>query len=222
MIDYKKKYLDALERANSFQEKYGGDYAGYIFPELRESEDEKIRKFLIDYFTSYKIGNVATKLNGYRIDDILNYLEKQKEQKPDTRDCDDLQLLGFIYDLLNEIEWKDNWAMSKDECLRRLNNYRPQKPAEWSEEDEKMLEGTLNSLRRYQLSLPNFQVELQIRWLKSLRSRPKSSDNWKPSEEQIYSLGTVVKGAGENSVGSVAYNLKELYEQLKRLKEDEQ
>lgn len=60
--------------------------------------------------------------------------EKQKEQKPDTRDADDLQLLGFIYDLLNEIEWKDSWAMSKDECLRRLNNYRPQKPAEWSED----------------------------------------------------------------------------------------
>ena len=45
-------------------------------------EDESIRKFLVDYFTSYKIGNVATKLNGVRIDDILNYLEKQKEQKP--------------------------------------------------------------------------------------------------------------------------------------------
>ena len=57
------------------------------------------------------------------------------EQESDTRDADDLQLLGFIYDLLNEIEWKDNWAMSKDECLRRLNNYRPQKPVEWSDTD---------------------------------------------------------------------------------------
>jgi hypothetical protein len=41
--------------------------------------------------------------------------------------------------------------------------------------------------------------------------------HWKPSEEQMYSLGTVVKGAGDNSVGSIAYNLKELYEQLKTL-----
>lgn len=40
---------------------------------------------------------------------------------------------------------------------------------------------------------------------------------WKPSEEQIYSLGTVVKGVGEANVGSIAYNLKELYEQLKKL-----
>lgn len=33
----------------------------------------------------------------------------------------------------------------------------------------------------------------------------------------MYSLGTVVKGAGDNSVGSIAYNLNELYEQLKKL-----
>lgn len=78
-----KAYDEALDRAKAY---HRNELAGsrkemmeYIFPELRESEDEKIRKFLIDYFTSYKIGNVATKLNGYRIDDILAYLEKQKE-----------------------------------------------------------------------------------------------------------------------------------------------
>ncbi len=41
--------------------------------------------------------------------------------------------------------------------------------------------------------------------------------HWKPSEEQIYALGTVVKGAGDCAVGSVGYNLNELYEQLKKL-----
>jgi hypothetical protein len=50
-------------------------------------------------------------------------------------------------------------------------------------------------------------------WLKSLRPQP----HWRPSEEQIYSLGTVVKGSGDCAVGSVEYNLKELYEQLKKL-----
>ena len=45
----------------------------------------------------------------------------------------------------------------------------------------------------------------------------KSEESWKPSEEQIYSLGTVVKGMGDVSVGSVGYNLKELYEHLKKL-----
>lgn len=51
----------------------------------------------------------------------------------------------------------------------------------WSEEDEKMLQGTINSLRKYQLSMPNFLVELQMRWLKSLKDRAL----WKPSDEQM-------------------------------------
>ena len=42
-------------------------------------------------------------------------------------------------------------------------------------------------------------------------------EHWKPSEEQIYSLGTVVKGYDECTVGSVGYHLKEMYEQLKKL-----
>jgi hypothetical protein len=52
-------------------------------------------------------------------------------------------------------------------------------------------------------------------WAKILRYINKYG--WKPSEEQIYSLGTVVKGMGDVSVGSVGYNLKSLYEQLKKL-----
>lgn len=81
MIDYKKKYLDALERANSFQEKYGGDYAGYIFPELRESEDERIRKRLIEYFEGFRMGNVEVRWEGLIVQEVLAWLEKQKEQK---------------------------------------------------------------------------------------------------------------------------------------------
>ena len=46
---------------------------------------------------------------------------------------------------------------------------------------------------------------------------PVKEEHWKPSEEQIYSLGTVVKGYDECTVGSVGYHLKEMYEQLKKL-----
>ena len=51
-MDYEKKYKEALERAKQFSEKpYLEDSKGiveYIFPELAESEDERIRKSLID------------------------------------------------------------------------------------------------------------------------------------------------------------------------------
>ena len=52
-MDYKEKYEQALERARtSFSYP---DYPGFmrvdvIFPELQESEDEKIRKEIIDFF----------------------------------------------------------------------------------------------------------------------------------------------------------------------------
>lgn len=38
-MDYEKKYKEALERAQKFEEKYGGGYAALIFPELAVSEE---------------------------------------------------------------------------------------------------------------------------------------------------------------------------------------
>lgn len=74
-----KAYDEALERAKSFQQKFGGDYAGYIFPELRESEDEKIRRTLVKYF-----GPVVQLdfIRGVPIQKVRDWLERQKEHKP--------------------------------------------------------------------------------------------------------------------------------------------
>ena len=83
-----------------------------LAPELSKSEDESIRKFLVDYFTSYKIGNVATKLNGVRIDDILNYLEKQKEVKWSPSECE----MGVLYKLCyvsNQITDEDDTELTR-------------------------------------------------------------------------------------------------------------
>ena len=83
-MNYEQKYKEALERARklgtmempidptrSIQEQ--------IFPELRESEDEKIRKALIFYYQ----GDGCLCTNEYRIDykNIRTWLEKQGEQK---------------------------------------------------------------------------------------------------------------------------------------------
>ena len=62
--------------------------------------------------------------------DVCSLLDYPIKQKPAERSLEDDHIIGFVYDLLNEIEWKDNWAMSKEECLRLLSNYIPQKPAE--------------------------------------------------------------------------------------------
>ena len=51
------------------------------YPELAESEDERIRKRLIEYFEGFRIGNAEVKWEGLTVQEVLAYLEKQKEQK---------------------------------------------------------------------------------------------------------------------------------------------
>ena len=53
-MNYKKAYKQALERARQFSEhplmEDSSNVVEYVFPELKESEDEKIRKELTEYF----------------------------------------------------------------------------------------------------------------------------------------------------------------------------
>ena len=154
-----------------------------------EDEDERIRKWLVDYFKAVGKSWIHRDISP---EQILAYLEKQKEEKP-----------------------------------------------EWSEEDEKMRDRLITRLNwityntRTDGTSPNITFFDEIAWLKSLRPQyhgdvtmteaykmgleAGKASSWKPSEEQIYSLGTVVKGSGYCAVGSVGYNLKSLYENLKKL-----
>lgn len=81
MDKYEKLYNEALERAKAY---HRNELAGskkemmeYIFPELHESEDERIRKWLVNYFDSIK--TVWNRM-GITCEQILAWLEKQKEQ----------------------------------------------------------------------------------------------------------------------------------------------
>jgi len=89
-MDYKKLYDEALERARKIHDEIvNNEVIGFpgqitdIFPELCESEDERIRKWLIKYF-SY-IGE-RNWLHGeaFTCTQILAWLEKQKE--PDDKE----------------------------------------------------------------------------------------------------------------------------------------
>ena len=79
-MDYEKKYNEAL---NWMRELYPGlhgatkEDAEHYFPELRESEDERIRKWLADYFSSIK--KTVWIHRDITCEQILGWLEKQKE-----------------------------------------------------------------------------------------------------------------------------------------------
>ncbi len=74
-----KAYDEALERARKYMAKGYDVLMPEIFPELRESEDEKIRKVLLEYFNernSYRDEDET--FNGVPFSSIIDYLEKQK------------------------------------------------------------------------------------------------------------------------------------------------
>ena len=67
-----------------------------IFHELKESEDEMIRKWLIGYFHRYKEDGVEKYANGLKVESIIAWLEKQGEQKPTLRER---------YENISKSEW---------------------------------------------------------------------------------------------------------------------
>lgn len=84
MEDYKKKYeralydLEIIKNANKDNKELVA-FIEYEYPELKESEDEKIRKALIHYFSEQD--GILTAINGsVSVGDILAWLEKQDEK----------------------------------------------------------------------------------------------------------------------------------------------
>ena len=84
-MDYKQKYEQALERAKECRidglalHQPVKAVIEHIFPELEESEDERIRKNLIKAlkeccFTHFN--------DEFTVQEALDWLEKQGEQKP--------------------------------------------------------------------------------------------------------------------------------------------
>lgn len=75
-----KAYDEALERARVYFENENYTEMADVFPELCESEDERIRTFLHHTFTAqYLCKDKTGKWHGEPVTNILAYLEKQKE-----------------------------------------------------------------------------------------------------------------------------------------------
>jgi hypothetical protein len=198
-----KAYDEVLKKARMFYkdehvDKEANSLLEVLFPELKESEDEKIRKEIVSainiYCSEYHRG---TKVRN----DMLAWLEKQGEQKPygQRQECVDCQ---FNY----AGECKGSCAMKRGK----------QKPTEWSEEDDSNLERAI-----WYVENPAPKVvkdSILVEWLKSLKDRY----TWEPSDEQMKALNYVVNlmaSSESPKENDYYYNVfKDLKEQLKKLK----
>ncbi len=166
---------------------------------LAESEDDRIRKRIINILGN----NTDAHEEGWVIyADEIAWLEKQKEQKP-TPDW----MPKFLDELRSKKSYFD-WDEHRDiegHILAIINWIAPtyfdrkgkeQKPAEWSEEEERNIDGILDVIRDYALETgqidetsgePKEPLASYIRFVRSLRPQPR----WKPSEELMKEHGII-------------------------------
>ena len=84
-MDYEKKYKEALKDMRAIYPNLKGDAklaVEHAFPELAESEDERIRKGIIEIIKVVSGPDCDVYLNEKKQEKYLAWLEKQKEQKP--------------------------------------------------------------------------------------------------------------------------------------------
>jgi hypothetical protein len=217
-----------------------------LIPELTESEDERMVKAILSAIRGGLDTEKFLEKHGTNYEEVEAYLEKQKEQKhaewkPQSESLEALRyaiegkwemikptsylsrrLEDLYEELVNNFNVDETLIADKDieelEAMKAEADASMEESVEWSEEDEEKM-NSISEIIEHCVIIPyngrkltvskEYKKELQ-RFLKSLRPC------WKPTKEQIYSLGTIVNGMGESAFG-VSKNLRDLYEQLKKL-----
>jgi hypothetical protein len=177
MEEYKKKYEEAMLRMTKWVE--GSEIidpkevAEFVFPELKESEDEKIKKEIINYISKQ---GASIK---YNFDAWIAWLEKQGENTHNKELSELLHkvICRFINDPNIPYTEREKVSMEIIPYVERIEKQGEQKPA-WSEEDEMMLNHTISTVKLHLNDVGSDKKEIllvkeEIDWLKSLKERMK-------------------------------------------------
>ena len=157
-----------------------------IFPELKESEDEKIRKWLIAQLELKSDANNSRELELMILKSIA-WLEKQGGQKPNWSEEDEENFRDIVsaihnvaYQTSEDEEARINW-------LRDIKyRYFPQSKQKWSEEDEHRVKDTiyfLDTAKKHYASTA--ELDACINWLKSLKDRAQIKQKWSGEDESV-------------------------------------
>ena len=164
-MNYKEKYEQALKMA---QETYNTqpmyrEWLEKMFPELAESEDEKVRNGLVRLLKELlELGGVAEdEWDRNECEKYIAWLEKQGEKKPADsycqENCKGFQETGKCF--------VDGDCKDKREAEISPN---------LSEEDERNLQGIIDEIEANKNQAPDYDLATYDRflsWLKSLKGR---------------------------------------------------
>jgi len=202
-MDYKEKFEDFLSKMQGLLD--NAKRQGHIivrledlknaFPELAESEDERIRKAILKHI-QFCTESIPDR------DKFIAWLEKQGEQKSSwSEEVQEEQVseefinaLGTMLNdglpdrnLVSEERIKKSAELLFSIARKQLKN---EKPA-WSEEDEIFVHGLIRGLSAKRdihghttFSSDCIDITDTINWLKSLRPQ----NRWKPTEIQLKCL----------------------------------
>lgn len=153
----------------------------YTDCQLREGEDERIRKALIDALkVSETIGELKFRLPYPTREECISYLEKQKEQKPAE------------YIKRNSKEWYSLLAEQYDKGFWK--GKAEQKPIKWNEEDENIRKQLISICDEWLNGGYNARPCLDdVRWLKNLLENQKEPTTVEWNEEDKDYYDTIVR-----------------------------
>lgn len=187
MENYEEKYnkaIDVIKRIKEVNKDNAElvDFIEYNYPELKKSDDEKIRKDIIS-FVEQAIDAGYGIISKERKEKWIAWLEKQGEQQPLTTEDKDADKAAEEYrNFRLSCGIKDPAMLHEIEEAYYEGAIR-QKPIERSEEDEKMLEDCIGAVAAADY-YPYEDKQNMEKWLESL----KPQSHWKPSDEMLAAL----------------------------------
>lgn len=194
-MDYEQKYKEALEKAKTYYNKSTClrntlETLENIFPELNDSEDERIRKEIVEMLRNWASVHYITK---EQFSERMTWLEKQKDTNVLIQEASEKAYTeGMRVERKHWLKKQCQTFTKKDvddaylkgvwDAKQELEKQGEQEPAEWSEEDEEALEMAIIALEDlYDEDSPhttyggyNMPFDKAANQLKSLKERIKN------------------------------------------------
>lgn len=135
-MDYEKKYKEAIERLKQWDREHPDGYAisdrdEFIFPELKEIEGGKVRKWLINLLRTMQFHQCDE--DAGMPNKALSWIEKQGDQKPAEWSEQDEYNKRQVCRIIREAGCSQKL---QDKINRWLESFKPQ--STWKPSDEQM------------------------------------------------------------------------------------
>ena len=158
-----------------------------MFPELKESEDEKIKKSLIRLVKAFYDCNFPTP-EGFERKDILAWIEKQSEQKSAWSE-ESSAFKDKLLELFQKFRYIKESAPTNGDIIDYVDAHiqelidTMQKPTEWDGEEEKMLNEMYEFFDTHKIPSLKHNMDDYAKFIKSLKDKVQPKQEWSEEDE---------------------------------------